>query len=46
MAMTAYQGLGRIWLMDPLFSEIFPFAAPFYLVSLSMEIRKKNTNQK
>jgi hypothetical protein len=47
MAMTAYQGLGRIWLMDPLFPEIFPFVAPFYLFSLSMEIRKKkNTNQK
>jgi hypothetical protein len=41
--MTAYQGLGRTWLMDTLLSENFPFADPFYFVSLSMEIRKKKT---
>jgi hypothetical protein len=38
--MTAYQGLGRIWLMDPLFSENFPFAAPFTWLAFRWKFAK------
>jgi hypothetical protein len=48
MAVTPYQGLGQIWLINPLFPKTIPylqFAAPFFVSLLANIHTKKGTGQ-